>query len=55
MKRGMLENQCVSHMCRDMNNIFKSESKHEVINQFVDVNPYEILADIDFSSVNLSM
>ena len=52
MKCETLQNQCVSHMCYDMNNIVKNKSKHEAINQFVDVNPYEILADIDFSIVN---
>ena len=52
MKREMLQNQCVSHMCRDMNNIVRNKSKHEARNQFVDVNPYEILANIDFSIVN---
>ena len=51
-KRAMLKSQCVSHMCRHVNNIVKSKSKHEIRSQFVDDNPYEILADIDFSSVN---
>ena len=53
MKREMLKDQCVPHMCRDMKNILENKSKHEVkVRQFVDVNPYEILADTDFSVVN---
>ena len=53
MKRELLKDHCVPHMCRDMNNIVKIKPKHEVrVDQFVDVNPYEILADIDFSVVN---
>ena len=53
MKRELLKDQCVPHMCRDMNNIVKNKSKHEIkVDQFVDVNPYEILADVDFSVVN---
>ena len=53
IKHEMSKDQCVPHMCRDMNNSIENKSKHEVkVSQFVDVNPYEILADIDFSDVN---
>ena len=52
MKPGMLKDQCVPHMYRDMNNIVKNKPKHTVMaSQFVDVNPYKTLADIDFSIV----
>ena len=52
-KREALKDQCVSHMCRDMNNNVKNESKREIkVDQFVDANPYSILADVDFSVVN---
>ena len=52
MKRELLKDQCVPHMCRDVNNIVENKLKHKVkVDQFVDVNPYEILADIDFSVV----
>ena len=53
MKREMSKDQCVAHMCCDMNNSIENKSKHEVkVSQFVDVNPYDILADIDFCVVN---
>ena len=38
MKCGMLKDQCVPHICRDLYNIVKNKSKHDVgANQFVDI------------------
>ena len=40
-------------MCRNVNNIVKNKPNTDArVNQFVDVSPYETLADIDFSIVN---
>ena len=42
----------VFHTCRSVTNTVKDKSNHDGrINQFIDVNPYQILADIDFSIV----
>ena len=52
IQRAMLKSQCGSHMCRVTGSIVDSKCQHKVTNQFVHDNPYAILADIDFSSVN---
>ena len=52
IQRAMCESQCGSHMCHVTDSIGESKCKHEIKNQFVHNNPYAILTDIDFSSVN---
>ena len=49
---AMWESQCGSHMCRVTDSSVHSKCQHEFKNQFVHSNPYAVLADIDFSSVN---
>ena len=53
VKRESLTDQCVSHMCRGLNINVGKKPKHEnKVDQFVDTNPYSVLADVDFSVVN---
>ena len=52
VRRAMWESQCGSHMCRVTDSSVHSKCQHKFENKFVHSNPYAVLADIDFSSVN---